>query len=144
MGETVKAFFTRLCTTYSFIKQNKEVLAKRKEEKTKQWVEGRKRESFRAIAVTTTGLERSYRRSSTGSRNGRQGRKLWLASGDLWWQIIGDKVGAVNTIFFFFFNFVRKNRSQRFARFTDFFYKEWFLEFKEPSMLTVFGTSYKC
>ena len=47
---------------YSFIKQNKEVLAKKR--KTKQNRE-RKGESFRvrATAVTTTDLERSDRRS---------------------------------------------------------------------------------
>ena len=73
----------------------------------------KERESFRfrATAVTTTDLERSDRRSSTGSCNGRQGLKLCLASGDLWRQIIGDLLRfytaiSFSSLYWFIFLFV--------------------------------------
>ena len=64
MGETVKAFFTRSCTTAS---SNKTEKSQENKKKKKQWEEGRK--SFKGIAVTITGLERSDLRLEVATDN---------------------------------------------------------------------------
>ena len=85
MGETVKAFFTRSCTTASSNKTEKSQENKKK----KKTVGGREKEFQRHC--------RDYHwfgeiRSSIGSCNGQQWQKFRLTFGDLWRQIIGDLV----------------------------------------------------
>ena len=76
MGETVKAFFTRLCTTYSFIKQNKEVLAKSKRRKNRT-VRGREKErEFQSHCRDYHWFGEIISPVFDWKLNGRQGRKL--------------------------------------------------------------------
>ena len=91
---SLKAFFTKTMY-YSFIKQNKDVSAKWKQNSERK---GEREKEPQPLLPLVWTLERSDRRLSTGVAVDNKGRS-WLATSDFWRQIIGDSVRSYTAIF---------------------------------------------